>query len=294
MSPASASRWNSKAGAPKTFDRVVVAVGRQPRSARLGLETTRVRVDGRGALVIDDRCRTDDPRVYAVGDVTGEPMLAHRAMRQGKVAAEVIAGRPAPFDNVAVPAVVFTDPELAWCGLTERLAEEASRPVSVARFSWSASGRAATLGRSDGLTKLVVDPESGVVLGAGVVGPGAGELIAEAALAVETAALPRTSPPPSTLTRPSPRAGWRRPRHYSSPGGHTRGHRLCQHLHPRQCVVTWARSLALDRTHGLLFPARALAIRGKHRYPPRDEPPTYRVICPRTSPPGKVTVCTFA
>ena len=116
-------------------------------------------------------------------------MLAHRAMRQGRVAAEVIAGRASEFDNVAVPAVVFTDPEVAWCGLTEREAKEANRPVKVARVPWAASGRAATLGRSDGLTKLIVDPESGRVLGVGVVGPGAGELIAEGALAVETAAL---------------------------------------------------------------------------------------------------------
>jgi dihydrolipoamide dehydrogenase len=116
-------------------------------------------------------------------------MLAHRAMRQGKVAAEVIAGRPAAFDNAAIPAVVFTDPEVAWCGLTERQAERDGQSVKVARFPWAASGRAATLGRSDGLTKLIVDPESGRVLGAGIVGPGAGELIAEAALAVESAAL---------------------------------------------------------------------------------------------------------
>lgn len=171
------------------FDRVLVAVGRRPQSAGLGLGTTRARVDGRGPIIIDDRCRTDDPNIYAVGDVTGEPLLAHRAMRQGKVAAEVIAGRPAAFDNVAVPAVVFTDPEVAWCGLTESEAARAGRPVKVARFQWAASGRAATLGRSDGLTKLVIDPDSGRVLGAAVVGPGAGELIAEGTLAIETAAL---------------------------------------------------------------------------------------------------------
>jgi dihydrolipoyl dehydrogenase len=171
------------------FDNVLVAVGRQPQSNGLGLESTRVKRDARGAIAIDDRCRTDDPRVYAVGDVTGEPMLAHRAMRQGKVAAEVIAGHPAAFDNVVVPAVVFTDPEVAWCGLSETEAAAAGRPVKVARFQWAASGRAATLGRADGLTKLVVDPESGRLLGAGVVGPGAGELIAEAALAVEAALL---------------------------------------------------------------------------------------------------------
>jgi dihydrolipoamide dehydrogenase len=140
-------------------------------------------------IPIDAQCRTADPHLYAVGDVTGDPMLAHRAMRQGKVAAEDIAGHPAAFDNLAVPAVVFTDPEVAWCGLTERDAKQANRPVKVARFLWAASGRAATLGRSDGLTKLVVDPESGRLLGVGVVGPGAGELIAEGTLAVETAAL---------------------------------------------------------------------------------------------------------
>src|SRR5438552_6614128 len=173
----------------RSCDRVLVAVGRRPQSAGLGLEATRARVDERGCVVIDERCRTSDPHLYAVGDVTGEPLLAHRAMRQGKVVAEVIAGRPAAFDNVVVPAVIFTDPEVAWCGLTESEAQRAGRPVKVAKFPWAASGRAATLGRSDGLTKLVVDPGSGRVLGAGVVGPGAGELIAEGALAVETAAL---------------------------------------------------------------------------------------------------------
>lgn len=171
------------------FDRVLVAVGRRPTSAGLGLEATRVELDERGAIAVDERCRTADPHIYAVGDVTGEPMLAHRAMRQGRVVAEVIAGRAAEFDNVAVPAVVFTDPEIAWCGLTEREAKLTNRPVKVARFLWAASGRAATLGRSDGVTKLLVDPESGRVLGVGIVGPGAGELIAEGALAVETAAL---------------------------------------------------------------------------------------------------------
>src|SRR5438067_6619250 len=169
------------------FDRVLVAVGRRAVSADLGLETTRVRPDARGVIAVDERCRTADPRLWAVGDVTGEPMLAHRAMRQGKVAAEAIAGRPAAFDNVVVPAVVFTDPEVAWCGLTESAATREGRPVRLAKFPWAASGRAATLGRSDGLTKLMVDPDTGRVLGVGIVGPGAGELIAEGALAVETA-----------------------------------------------------------------------------------------------------------
>src|SRR2546427_785166 len=121
------------------------------------------------------------------GLLPGEPMLAHGAMRQGRMAAEAIAGRPVAFDNVAVPAVVFTDPEIAWCGLTEAEAQRTSRPVKVAKFQWAASGRAATLGRSDGLTKILAHPDSGRIVGVGIVGPGAGELIAEAALAIEAA-----------------------------------------------------------------------------------------------------------
>jgi dihydrolipoamide dehydrogenase len=175
---------------PQTFDRVLVAVGRRARSSGLGLEATRVRLTDRGGFVqIDDRGRTDDPHVYAVGDVTGEPMLAHRAMRQGKVAAEVLAGQPAALDNVAIPAVVFTDPEIAWCGLSEAQAKRQGMETKVSKFQWAASGRAATIGRADGLTKLVADAASGRVVGVGIVGPGAGELIAEATLAVETAAL---------------------------------------------------------------------------------------------------------
>ena len=176
-------------GEPETFDRVLVAVGRRPQTRELGLEATRARVTERGFVEVDARGRTADPHVWAAGDITGEPMLAHRAMRQGKVVAEAIAGRPAAFDNVVVPAVVFTDPEVAWCGLTETEAAREGRAVKIAKFQWAASGRAATLGRSDGLTKLVVDPETGRVLGVGIVGPGAGELIAEGALAVETALL---------------------------------------------------------------------------------------------------------
>jgi dihydrolipoamide dehydrogenase len=173
-----------------TFDRVLVAVGRRARSRGLGLEATGARLTERGAFVqIDERCRTHDPHLYAVGDVTGEPMLAHRAMRQGKVAAAALAGQPVAFDNVAVPAVVFTDPEIAWCGLSEAQAKSQGMETKVAKFQWAASGRAATIGRADGLTKLVADAASGRVVGVGIVGPGAGELIAEATLAVETAAL---------------------------------------------------------------------------------------------------------
>jgi dihydrolipoamide dehydrogenase len=176
-------------GETAVFDRVLVAVGRRPQSDGLGLETTGVRLSGRGFVEVDARGATADPRVWAVGDVTGEPMLAHRAMRQARVVAEAIAGRPAAFDNVVVPAVVFTDPELAWCGLTETRAAADGVSVRVGTRQWAASGRAATLGRADGVTKLIVDPESGRLLGAGIAGPGAGELIAEAALAVESALL---------------------------------------------------------------------------------------------------------
>src|ERR1700693_225424 len=170
--------------APQLFDRVLVAVGRRAVSDGLGLETTKVRIGERGMISVDERCRTADSHIYAVGDVTGDPMLAHRAMRQGKVAAEVIAGRPSAFDNAAVPAVVFTDPEVAWCGLMEIEARRAGRAIKVAKFSWAASGRAATIGRSDGLTKLVADADTGRILDVGIVGPGAGELIAEAALGI--------------------------------------------------------------------------------------------------------------
>jgi dihydrolipoyl dehydrogenase len=172
---------------PQAFDRVLVAVGRRAASDGLGLETTKASIGERGAIPVDERCRTSDPHIYAVGDVTGDPMLAHRAMRQGKVAAEAIAGRPSAFDNAAVPAVVFTDPEVAWCGLMEADARRAGSAIKVAKFPWAASGRATTIGRSDGLSKLIADAATGRVLGVGIVGPGAGELIAEAALAIETA-----------------------------------------------------------------------------------------------------------
>jgi dihydrolipoamide dehydrogenase len=168
---------------------VLVAVGRRPQSDGLGLESTGVRLSPRGFVEVDARGATADPRIWAVGDVTGEPMLAHRAMRQGRVVAEAIAGRPAAFDNVVVPAVVFTDPEVAWCGLTETQAAADGISVRVGKQQWAASGRAATLGRADGVTKLLIDPETGRLLGAGIAGPGAGELIAEAALAVESALL---------------------------------------------------------------------------------------------------------
>jgi len=176
-------------GQTVTVDRVLVAVGRRAQTDGLGLEVTAARLDARGVVEVDARGATADPHLWAVGDVTGEPMLAHRALRQGKVTAEAIAGKPSAFDNLAIPAVVFTDPEVAWCGVTETVARRARREVKVLKFNWAASGRAATLGRADGLTKLVVEPETGRLLGVGVVGPGAGELIAEGALAVEAGLL---------------------------------------------------------------------------------------------------------
>jgi dihydrolipoamide dehydrogenase len=175
----------------QVFERVLVAVGRRPNSAGLGLESTKVELTARGFTKVDRQQRTTDPHIRAIGDIAGEPMLAHKASREGKVAVEAIAGQPSEFDNVAIPAIVFTDPELAWCGLTETEAKAQGRAVEVAKFPWAASGRAATLGRTDGLTKLIVDPKTQRVLGMGIVGAGAGELIAEGTLAVEMAAVAR-------------------------------------------------------------------------------------------------------
>lgn len=173
------------------FDRVLVSVGRRPNSSDLGLENTDVVVDDKGFIRVDSKLRTADPAIQAVGDVAGEPMLAHKATREGKVAAEVLAGEPAEFDNIAIPAVVFTDPEIAWCGLTETQAKAENRDVQVMRFPWAASGRAQTLERTEGLTKIIVEPQTERVLGIGIVGAGAGELIGEGVLAVETAAVAR-------------------------------------------------------------------------------------------------------
>jgi dihydrolipoyl dehydrogenase len=170
------------------FDRVLVAVGRRPNSKIPGLERTRVQVDGRGFIVVDEQRRTNEPSIFAIGDVVGEPMLAHKASHEGRVAVEVIAGENVAFAPRAIPAVVFTDPEIAWAGLTEAQAAQAQKNVTVAKFPWGASGRAATLDRSDGLTKLILDAETERILGVGLVGPGAGELIAEGVLAIEMGA----------------------------------------------------------------------------------------------------------
>ncbi|HOR27559.1 MAG TPA: dihydrolipoyl dehydrogenase [Candidatus Sumerlaeota bacterium] len=173
------------------FDRVLIAVGRRPNSEGLGLERTGVQLTEKGFVKVDRQQRTGDERIFAIGDVAGEPMLAHKASREAKVAAEVIAGHRSAFEVAAIPAVVFTDPELAWAGLTENEAAARGIAVKVARFPWAASGRAATLGRTEGLTKLVIEPESERVLGVGMVGPNAGDMIAEGALAIEMAALAR-------------------------------------------------------------------------------------------------------
>src|SRR5262247_4238868 len=176
-------------GDEAVYEKVLVAVGRKPNSGGLGLEKTKVIIDARGFVQVDAARRTAEPAIYAIGDVAGEPMLAHKATHEGRVAAEAISGRAVAFEPRAIPAVVFTDPEVAWCGLTESQAKEEGRPVKVARFPWGASGRAATLDRVDGVTKLIIDPESERVLGVGITGVGAGELIAEGVLAVEMGAV---------------------------------------------------------------------------------------------------------
>ena len=173
----------------KVFDRVLVSVGRKPNSEIAGLDKTQVQVNPRGFIEVNKQLQTADPSIYAIGDVVGEPMLAHKASHEGRVAVEAIAGHKVAFEPAAIPAVVFTDPEVAWCGLTETQAEKENREIKVAKFPWAASGRAVTLDRPEGMTKLIVDPQTERVLGVGIVGAGAGELIAEGVLAVEMAAL---------------------------------------------------------------------------------------------------------
>ena len=173
----------------KVFDRVLVSVGRKPNSEIPGLDNTQVQVNPRGFVEVNKQLQTADPAIYAIGDVVGEPMLAHKASHEGRVAVEAIAGHKVAFEPAAIPAVVFTDPEVAWCGLTETQAEKENREIKVAKFPWGASGRAVTLDRPEGMTKLLIDPQTERVLGVGIVGVGAGELIAEGVLAIEMAAL---------------------------------------------------------------------------------------------------------
>jgi dihydrolipoamide dehydrogenase len=169
------------------YDRVLVSVGRRPNSQGLGLENTQVEINERGFVQCDKQQRTRDPHLLAIGDVAGEPMLAHKATHEAKVAVEVVLGKAAEFDKVAVPAVVFTDPEIAWAGLTEDQAKRSGQSYETAVYPWAASGRAQALGRTEGLTKWLIDPDTQRILGCGMVGPGAGELIAEAVLAIEMA-----------------------------------------------------------------------------------------------------------
>ena len=170
------------------YDRVLVSVGRVPNCADLGLENTKVERDERGFIRVDEQQRTAEPNIFAIGDVAGGVLLAHKAMKEGRVAIEVITGELSAFEDIIIPAVVFTDPELAWCGLTEAEAKAKSIPVEIAKFPWSASGRALSFDRTDGLTKLIIDPESERILGVGIVGAGAGELIGEAVVAIEMGA----------------------------------------------------------------------------------------------------------
>ena len=179
---------NAPKGA-ETFDRVLVAVGRRPNSAIAGLDKTKVKVNQRGFIEVDGQRRTAEPSVFAIGDVAGDPMLAHKASHEARVAVEAIHGKPSVFEPRAIPAVVFTDPELAWTGLTETEAKKQNIPIEIAKYPWAASGRANTLDRPDGLTKLVIDPETERILGVGIVGVGAGELISEGTLAIEMGAL---------------------------------------------------------------------------------------------------------
>jgi dihydrolipoamide dehydrogenase len=172
----------------QVFDRVLVAVGRRPNSKIPGLESTRVKVDEKGFIETDGQRRTAEPSLFAIGDVAGEPMLAHKASHEARVAIDAIAGHKAVFEPAAIPAVVFTDPEIAWCGLTEAQAQADGTAIEVAKFPWGALSRAITVDRPEGLTKLVLEPNGGRVLGVGIAGSGAGELIAEGVLAVEMAA----------------------------------------------------------------------------------------------------------
>ena len=173
----------------KVFEKVLVSVGRKPNSEIPGLDKTGVKVGQRGFVQVNQQLQTDDPAIYAIGDVVGEPMLAHKASHEGRTAVEAIAGHKVAFEPNAIPAVVFTDPEIAWAGLTETQAQKENREIKVAKFPWAASGRAMTLDRTDGLTKLILDPQTERVLGVGMVGVGCGDLIAEGTLAIEMAAV---------------------------------------------------------------------------------------------------------
>ncbi len=184
----SVSIQNGKRNTKKTFDRVLVAIGRTPNIDLLNLEKTGVATDESGYVMVDEYQRTSIDTIFAIGDIVGNPMLAHKASHEGKVAAEVAAGKPAVFDASAIPNVVYTDPEVAWAGLTEKEAKEMDIAYKTGEFPWAASGKAAILGASEGKTKLLFDSDTERILGIGIVGPGAGDLIAEGALAIEMGA----------------------------------------------------------------------------------------------------------
>jgi dihydrolipoamide dehydrogenase len=173
----------------QTFDKVLVSIGRKPVTAGLGLENTKVQINQKGFVVVDNQLKTNDPNIYAIGDIVGGAMLAHKASAEGKVAVEAILGHKVVFEPNAIPAVVFTDPEIAWAGLTETEARERGIKVEVAKFPWAASGRATTLDRNDGMTKLIIEPETERILGVAIVGVNAGDMIAEGTLAIEMGAV---------------------------------------------------------------------------------------------------------
>ena len=183
--------FEGKDGKPshKTYEKVLVAVGRKPNTENLGLEKTNVTVDSNGFIEVNAQRLTFDHSIYAIGDITGQPMLAHKASHEGITAAEAISGQKSAFEPNCIPAVVFTDPEIAWCGLTETEAKARGIAIEVVKFPWGASGRAITLNRVDGMTKLIVEPQTERVLGISIVGVGAGELIAEGVLALEMGAV---------------------------------------------------------------------------------------------------------
>lgn len=173
----------------REFEKVLVAIGRKPNSSGLGLQNTKIEIDEKGFIQVNEQRQTTESHIYAIGDLTGNPMLAHKATHEGMIVAEVISGENSSFEPRAIPAVIFTDPEIAWCGLTEKEAKKQNLDIKVSRFPWTISGRATTLNRNEGMTKIMTDPESNQVLGVGIVGTNAGDLISEAALAIEMGAV---------------------------------------------------------------------------------------------------------
>ncbi|MGD8358536.1 MAG: dihydrolipoyl dehydrogenase [Lysobacterales bacterium] len=182
------AHFEGKHSGKEDFDRILVAVGRTPNGGRINAQAAGLEVDDRGFIPVDDRMRTNVPHIFAIGDVVGPPMLAHKATHEGKVAAEVCAGEKSAFDARVIPSVAYTDPEIAWVGVTEQEAKENGIDYGVGKFPWAASGRALGIGRSEGFTKLLFDTKTKRIIGAGITGPHAGDLISECALAIEMGA----------------------------------------------------------------------------------------------------------